>query len=155
MLTRKEKALLYDPYFKVIRETDQFIEVKSVNTGHCWSLFRNEYDQHHMITLYHKHKESDKYFHEHRKCRTRKEAVEEIKSHDEYVLEEARKAQERAAASAETEERHLKVYEQSGRNYKPTPTSILKGDWLKTAGFTPGDHINVLCENGKLTITAE
>ena len=62
MLTRKEKTLLYDPYFKVIREAEQFIEVKSVNTGHCWSLFKNEYDQHFMITLYHKHKEKEEFF---------------------------------------------------------------------------------------------
>lgn len=40
MFTRKEKNILYDPYFEVIRETEQFIEVRSANTGHCWSVFK-------------------------------------------------------------------------------------------------------------------
>ena len=40
MFTRKEKNMLFDPYFEVIRETEQFIEVRSVNTGHCWSIFQ-------------------------------------------------------------------------------------------------------------------
>ena len=40
MFTRKEKNMLYDPYFEVIRETEQFIEVRSANTGHCWSVFK-------------------------------------------------------------------------------------------------------------------
>ena len=34
MFTRKEKNMLFDPYFEVIRETEQFIEVRSVNTGY-------------------------------------------------------------------------------------------------------------------------
>lgn len=150
MLTRKEKTLLYDPYFKVIREAEQFIEVKSVNTGHCWSLFKNEYDQHFMITLYHKHKESDKYFHKHRMCRTRKEAVEEIKAHDEYVLAE-KKAEDTQEGQMQ---RRLTIHESSGYKYKPTPSIILKGDWLKELGFESGGKVDVVCENGKLTITA-
>lgn len=31
--------------------------------------------------------------------------------------------------------RSMKVYEQSGYNYKATPTIILKGQWLKEMGF--------------------
>ena len=31
--------------------------------------------------------------------------------------------------------RKIKVYEQSGRNYKPTPTIMLKGLWLEELGF--------------------
>ena len=61
MFTRKEKNMLYDPYFEVIRETEQFIEVRSANTGHCWSVFKNIYNAPRKITLYHKHKESDRY----------------------------------------------------------------------------------------------
>ena len=44
MFTRKEKNMLYDPYFEMIRETEQFIEVRSANTGHCWSVFKNIYN---------------------------------------------------------------------------------------------------------------
>lgn len=46
----------------------------------------------------------------------------------------------------------MKVYEQSGQNYKSVPTIILKGDWLKDWGFAVGIPIIVQCEDGKLTI---
>ena len=49
--------------------------------------------------------------------------------------------------------RNMKVCEQSGYNYKATPTITLKGQWLKDAGFDIGDSITVTCEDGKLIIT--
>lgn len=49
--------------------------------------------------------------------------------------------------------RNMKVYEQRGYNYKSTPTIMLKGQWLKDAGFNIGDSITVTCEDGKLIIT--
>ena len=113
MFTRKEKNMLFDSYFEVIRETEQFIEVRSVNTGHCWSVFKNIYNAPRKITLYHKHKESDRYFHQHRVCRTVVDAVSEIKSHDEYVLEEKTKQKESSVRT----ERRLKVHESSGYTY--------------------------------------
>lgn len=51
------------------------------------------------------------------------------------------------------EYRKLKVIEQSGYQYKPTPTIILKGQWLEDIGFTPGNQICVKCEDGRLIIT--
>ena len=48
--------------------------------------------------------------------------------------------------------RNMKVYEQSGYQYKATPTIMLKGQWLKEAGFNIGDSITVTCEDGKLII---
>lgn len=51
--------------------------------------------------------------------------------------------------------RSMKVHEQSGYNYKATPTIILKGQWLKEMGFKTGDYINVSCEEGKLIITLD
>ena len=75
------------------------------------------------------------------------DAVSEIKSHDESVLEEKQRE-----SSARTE-RRLKVHESSGYKYKPTPSILLKGDWLRQVGFNSGDQISVKCENGKLTIT--
>ena len=43
--------------------------------------------------------------------------------------------------------RKLKVYAQSmsGGNYTQVPTIILKGQWLKTAGFEAGDYVEVEC----------
>lgn len=51
--------------------------------------------------------------------------------------------------------RSMKVHSQSGRNYKATPTIILKGQWLQEMGFEIGDYISVSCENGKLIITSD
>ena len=50
------------------------------------------------------------------------------------------------------EYREMKVYEQ-GRYSNPTPTIILKGQWLREAGFEYGTPITVKCEGGRLTIT--
>ena len=51
--------------------------------------------------------------------------------------------------------RSMKVHSQSGRNYKATPTIILKGQWLQEMGFEIGDYISVSRENGKLIITPD
>lgn len=48
--------------------------------------------------------------------------------------------------------RKLKVYSQSGYNYKDIPTILLKGQWLKDLGFDSNTPIAVQCENGKITI---
>ena len=51
--------------------------------------------------------------------------------------------------------RSIKVYGQSGYKYRETPTIMLKGQWLKEAGFDIGDYISVTCEDGKLVITQD
>lgn len=51
--------------------------------------------------------------------------------------------------------RNIKVISQSGHNYKPTPTVILKGQWLNEMGFEIGDQIKVECEDGKLVISLD
>lgn len=52
--------------------------------------------------------------------------------------------------------RKLKVYGTSGYKYKPTPTIILKGDWIKEWGFDSEVAVNVECQgDGKLIITVE
>lgn len=53
------------------------------------------------------------------------------------------------------ESRKIKVYEQSGYNYKGVPAIMLKGQWLKELGFEAGNYISVSCENGKLIITPD
>lgn len=49
-------------------------------------------------------------------------------------------------------ERNLTVYEMSGYQYKPTPTIMLKGQWLSELGFEAGNRIKVSCEEGRITI---
>lgn len=51
------------------------------------------------------------------------------------------------------ENRRLTVIAQSGTNYKPTPTIVLKGQWLQELGFESGEKINVHCERGRIVIT--
>lgn len=50
------------------------------------------------------------------------------------------------------DKRDLKVCEQSGYRYKPTPTLMLKGAWLEEWGFTANMTVTVQCEEGKLII---
>lgn len=51
--------------------------------------------------------------------------------------------------------RKLKVYEQSmsGGSYTPVPTIILKGKWLKEAGFKSGEYVEVVCDGDKITLS--
>ena len=48
--------------------------------------------------------------------------------------------------------RNMKVYEQSGYQYKSTPAIMLKGQWLREAGFDCGTSITVTCKEGRLVI---
>lgn len=50
---------------------------------------------------------------------------------------------------------NLKIYGQSGYKYKETPTIILKGQWLKDAGFEIGDHITLECDKGSIVIKVD
>ncbi len=49
--------------------------------------------------------------------------------------------------------RELKVVEQAGYHYKPTPTIILKGQWLKDFGFEIGEKVAIMCEHNQLVIS--
>ena len=49
--------------------------------------------------------------------------------------------------------RNVKVLEQSGYKYKPTPAIMLKGLWLKEFGFDIATPVQVECEDGRLIIT--
>lgn len=64
-------------------------------------------------------------------------AIEQIKSHDEYVLEQEALKKERESKATEHAARHLKVHQSSGYKYKPTPEIVLKGDWLNAWGANP------------------
>lgn len=54
-----------------------------------------------------------------------------------------------------SKKRSIKVYGQSGYKYWETPTIMLKGMWLKEAGFDVGDYISVTCEDGKIVIAQD
>ena len=52
----------------------------------------------------------------------------------------------------EKKKRNLKVYCQSGYRYHEVPAIVLRGVWLRKAGFDIGDYVSVKCEDGKLII---
>lgn len=55
--------------------------------------------------------------------------------------------------SAGRNERELKVIRQNGSGYKPTPTIMLKGQWLKKFGFDFDMPVKVTCRDGEIVIT--
>lgn len=40
-----------------------------------------------------------------------------------------------------------------GGNFTQVPTIVLKGQWLKAAGFEAGEYVEVVCEGDKITLT--
>ena len=50
--------------------------------------------------------------------------------------------------------RKLKIYSQpmGGGNYTQVPTVVLKGQWLKAAGFEIGDYLEIECDGDKITL---
>ena len=87
MFTNYEKKLLGGGYFTIIREEERFIELKSKNTGHCWLIFKQTYNKDRPVVLYHKHTSTTKHYHKHWQTWNVKMAVNTIKEHDDYVLE--------------------------------------------------------------------
>lgn len=87
MFTNKERRMLGEPYFTVLREQDNHICIMSKCTKHCWIITKKSaLDNTWPITIYHKHKLKDPYYHEHWHTYSVGKAVDSIKSHDDYVL---------------------------------------------------------------------
>ena len=87
IFTNYEKRFLRGEYFELIKEQDRFIEFKSRNTQHCWILFRKSNNNpERPITIYHKHHQSDAYYHKHYEAYGIGHAIKIIKGHDDYVL---------------------------------------------------------------------
>ena len=86
MFTIKEKQLLGDGDFTIIREEEKYIEIRSNNTKHQWIIFKKSFDSNKPVTLYHKHTADTKYYHKHWETWTVEKAVESIKKHDTYVM---------------------------------------------------------------------
>lgn len=93
--------------------------------------------------MYHRYKECDQYYHQHRKCRSVAEALQEIKHHNEYVLELKKKQKENVPVM---DNRLLAVHTSNGYNYKSTPMIMLKWGWLRNCGLEPGSKVNTVCE---------
>ena len=55
MFTQREKRLLGDGYFTIIRNEEDFIEIRSNNTKHLWIVRKHLAGPDTYIMLYHKH----------------------------------------------------------------------------------------------------
>lgn len=86
MFTSKDKRMAGEPYFRLLREEERFIEVISKNTHHCWMIFKKLSQSKYPVTIYHKHHSKEPYYHKHYETLNVQKAVEVIKKHDEYVL---------------------------------------------------------------------
>ncbi len=52
--TKKDQTKIDQKYFKVMKITDTYCEVMSLNTKHCW-IIRKSLSEKETIILYHKH----------------------------------------------------------------------------------------------------
>lgn len=150
MLNKNEYKLLEDSCFTIIRKELQFVEFKSNTTGYYWSVFSNQFDLDNRITVYHKKAFQNANYAECSEARDVSQAIYLIKEYDkqDIKLREYNKRNESIHTT-----RRLRVHEGSGYKHKPTPTIILKGDWLRKCGFDFDDEIEVMCDNiGELTI---
>lgn len=86
MFTKKEKRVIGEGYFTIIRETERYIEFFSNNTKHCWIICKNPDGTDKPVIIYHKHSRKTGYYHRHWKTWSVVKAVESIKQHDRYVL---------------------------------------------------------------------
>lgn len=86
MFTKKEKRLVGEGCFTIIRETEQYIEFRSNSTKHCWIICKNPDGTDKPVMIYHKHSRKAEYYHRHWKTWSVARAVESIKQHDRYVL---------------------------------------------------------------------
>ncbi len=89
MFTKKEKRLIKERYFTIIRETNRYIEFLSNGTRHCWIICKNLNGTDNTIMIYHKHRRKTEHYHRHWKTWSVESAVKSIRQHDKYVLSTA------------------------------------------------------------------
>ncbi|SEW39043.1 hypothetical protein SAMN05421659_11486 [[Clostridium] fimetarium] len=83
----KDEILNFKPsYFEVIKIADDFIEVKSKCTKHCWIINRTVLYGDIPYWIYHKHSSKILYYHKHTYAFSITQAIEKIISHDSYVI---------------------------------------------------------------------
>ncbi len=86
MFTKKEKRMIGEGYFTVIRETERYIEFFSNNIKHCWIICKNQNGTDKPVMICHKHSRKTEYYYRHCKTWSVAKAVKSIKQHDRYVL---------------------------------------------------------------------
>ena len=86
MFLKRELTLVNDKYFFIIQQTDDYIELMSNNSNHCWIIKKcGGYGKYHYL-LYHKHQREIPYYHKHWRTYSFQDSIKSIKSHDNYIL---------------------------------------------------------------------
>lgn len=83
--TKKDQRQIEEQYFKVIKITDRYCEIMSLNTEHCWIIYKSILNSG-TIVLYHKHSLRHPYYHKHWEASSVVQIISSIKNHDKYVL---------------------------------------------------------------------
>ena len=65
MFTKKEKRMVGEGHFTIIRETERYIEFLSKNTKHCWIICKSQDGIGKPVMIYHKHSRETEYYHRH------------------------------------------------------------------------------------------
>ena len=86
MFTSNELSLLTSSYFKLIRQEDDFYEILSRCTGHCWIIQKPYSYGQYPVRIYHKHSKGIPYYHSHGHAFTVRSAIRQIQSHDQFQL---------------------------------------------------------------------
>jgi hypothetical protein len=86
MFTAKELYQVNTNYFNILKTYDDFIEIQSINTKHYWIIKKQITYTRTPLVLYHKHSLLTPYYHKQSRANSINHAIQQIKSHDKYVL---------------------------------------------------------------------
>lgn len=86
MFTSKELSQIHPSYFIRHKITDDFIELESITTNHLWIIKKLYQPNKYPIQIFHKHNQHIPYYHKHSGAYSVQQAIKQIKSHDNYVL---------------------------------------------------------------------
>lgn len=82
----KERKVLSDPYFKKIREEEDFYEIESICTEHRWIIKKVNIPGELPVRLHHKHSSETPYYHRQKSAHNVISAIKIIKEHDQYII---------------------------------------------------------------------
>ncbi len=99
MFTTTELKSIDQTYFHIINAGCYAVTLQSKNTKHYWHIVHQQYPTFVSCRIQHKHKEAYP-FHDQGSALDLKQAIEEIKSHDQYHLHERPKKKKHAKIRA-------------------------------------------------------
>ena len=83
MKLNTDVSIIHDPYFTILRQTDDVVEVHSNNSGDDWRITKSGYG---YFYLWHRHP-NNKDYHYQTCLGTFDDCILELALHDEYMLQ--------------------------------------------------------------------